>query len=116
MSNTAIGDWRLAIGQDRVIGYRQLAIGEKHSSHPVLDAQIQAIAYCRLPIAFLQAANPFTVTVPGTSVTNHGLAYGVLIGVRNHAPGCARDKKPRAARGYGAGLLHCSFGESSCIQ
>jgi len=103
MSNPAIGDWRLAIG-------------EKHSSHSVLDAQIQPFAYCRLPIAFLQAAKPFTVTVPGTSVMNHGLAYGVLIGVGNHASSCARDKEPRAARGYGAGLLHCSFGESSCIQ
>jgi len=95
MSEKAIGNW-------------QLAIGKNHSSQNARYAQIKPVVYCLLPIAVL------TVTVPGTSVTNHGLACGVLIDVGKRES--AGGEERLAMRAYRAGPVHCSFGESSCIQ
>jgi hypothetical protein len=61
------------------------------------------------------SALSFTVTPPDTSVTNRGLAGSVLIGVGK----VYLEQGLRAlgtAKHGGLALLHCSFGEATCIQ
>lgn len=93
----AIGNWQLAIGSRP--GGVQISRG---------DEWFWPIANRQLPIAF------FPVTVPGTSVTNHGLACGVLIGVGKRS--ARRWAGEQAHPDSRAMPPHCSFGESSCIQ
>ena len=99
-----------AIGNNRAIGGWQLAIGSRPVGVQISrrDEWLWPIANRQLPIAF------FTVTVPGTSVMNRGLAHSVLIGVGKQSG--RRWAGEQAHPDSWAMLPHCSFGESSCIQ
>jgi hypothetical protein len=105
MNEAAIGDKQLAISENRV----------RQAHLPLSIQPVSLIANCSSLIAAFPSAISFTVTAAVTSVTHRRLAEGVLITVGK----VYSDQEPEAlgtAKHGGLALLHCSFGEATCIQ
>jgi hypothetical protein len=106
------------------IGTAQLAMGQTQPDRRPSpkycnadgDAQVLPVAYCLLPNAGFQVANPCTVTPHGTSVTNLRLAESVLISVGKLALELEPGKHVWPAFRLVPRVPRCSFRGGTCIQ